>query len=64
MYYANYLKFMERCRTDWLRAMGVDQVRLRAERSLQFVVVNCQRGFPAARACCMMKFSSPPNCSG
>lgn len=40
VYYANYLKFMERCRTDWLRAMGVDQLRLRAERKLQFVVVN------------------------
>jgi acyl-CoA thioester hydrolase len=40
VYYANYLKFMERCRTDWLRAMDVDQVRLRAERQLQFAVVN------------------------
>jgi acyl-CoA thioester hydrolase len=40
VYYANYLKFMERCRTEWLRALGVDQVRLRAERKLQFVVVN------------------------
>ena len=40
VYYANYLKFMERCRTDWLRALGVDQVQLRAERRLQFVVVN------------------------
>jgi acyl-CoA thioester hydrolase len=40
VYYANYLKFMERCRTDWLRAMGVDQSRLRAERQLQFAVVN------------------------
>ena len=40
VYYANYLKFMERCRTEWLRALGVDQVRLRAERQLQFVVVN------------------------
>jgi len=40
VYYANYLKFMERCRTDWLRALGVDQVRLRAERQLQFAVVN------------------------
>ena len=40
VYYANYLKFMERCRTEWLRALGVDQVRLRAERGLQFVVVN------------------------
>jgi acyl-CoA thioester hydrolase len=40
VYYANYLKFMERCRTEWLRAMGIDQSRLLGERQLQFVVVN------------------------
>ena len=40
VYYANYLKFLERCRSDWLRALDVDQVKLRAERGLQFVVVN------------------------
>jgi acyl-CoA thioester hydrolase len=40
VYYANYLKFLERARTDWLRAMNVDQQQLRAERKLQFVVVN------------------------
>jgi len=40
VYYANYLKFMERCRTDWLRFLGVDQYRLRTERQLQFAVVN------------------------
>lgn len=40
VYYANYLKFMERCRTDWLRAMGVDQQKLRTDRQVQFVVVN------------------------
>lgn len=40
VYYANYLKFMERCRTDWLRDLGVDQRRLRAERELQFAVVS------------------------
>jgi acyl-CoA thioester hydrolase len=40
VYYANYLKFMERCRTDWLRALGIDQNRLRAERQLQFAVVS------------------------
>ena len=40
VYYANYLKFLERCRTDWLRAVGVDQVKLRTERGLQFVVVS------------------------
>jgi acyl-CoA thioester hydrolase len=40
VYYANYLKFMERCRTDWLRALGIDQNRLRLERQLQFAVVS------------------------
>jgi acyl-CoA thioester hydrolase len=40
VYYANYLKFMERCRTEWLRALAVDQLRLRNERQLQFAVVS------------------------
>jgi acyl-CoA thioester hydrolase len=40
VYYANYLKFMERCRTDWLRALGIDQNRLRDDRQLQFAVVS------------------------
>jgi len=40
VYYANYLKFMERCRTDWLRELGIDQLQLRAERGLQFAVVS------------------------
>jgi acyl-CoA thioester hydrolase len=40
VYYANYLKFMERCRTEWLRALGIDQLRLRMERQMQFAVVS------------------------
>ena len=40
VYYANYLKFMERCRTEWLRFLGVDQLRLRLDRRLQFAVVS------------------------
>jgi acyl-CoA thioester hydrolase len=45
VYYANYLKFMERCRTDWLRFLGIDQARLRSDRHLQFAVVNVQVDF-------------------
>ncbi len=45
VYYANYLKFMERCRTEWLRALGVDQLRLRNERQLQFAVVSIEVDF-------------------
>jgi acyl-CoA thioester hydrolase len=45
VYYANYLKFMERCRTEWLRFLGIDQYRLRQERQLQFAVVNVTVNF-------------------
>ncbi len=38
VYYANYLKFCERARTEWLRALGFDQSRLRDEHSVVFVV--------------------------
>jgi acyl-CoA thioester hydrolase len=40
VYYANYLKFIERGRTEALRAAGVDQNRLKDERGLVFVVVR------------------------
>lgn len=40
VYYANFLKFFERCRTEWLRALGVEQVRLAAESHRQFVVAQ------------------------
>jgi acyl-CoA thioester hydrolase len=38
VYYANYLRFMERARTEWLRALGFDQARLLQERGLLFAV--------------------------
>lgn len=38
MYYANYLKFAERARTEALRAAGIEQSALRAEGGLAFVV--------------------------
>lgn len=40
VYYANYLKFFERCRTEWLRALGVEQTRLAQRSQLQFVVAQ------------------------
>jgi tol-pal system-associated acyl-CoA thioesterase len=42
VYYANYMRFMERSRTEWLRALGVDQVPLRDEHGLIFVVVDVE----------------------
>jgi acyl-CoA thioester hydrolase len=40
VYHANYLKFFERARTEWLRSRGFDQRRLQAEAGLVFVVVE------------------------
>lgn len=38
VFYANYLKFFERARTEWLRACGVDQHRLGNETGAIFIV--------------------------
>lgn len=38
VYYANYLRFMERARTEWLRQLGYDQDRLLAGEDLIFAV--------------------------
>ena len=40
VFYANYLKYFERARTEWLRALGVSQERLRLETGLLFVVAD------------------------
>lgn len=45
VYYANYLKFMERCRTEWLRKLNIDQLQLITQRQVQFVVVNVSVDF-------------------
>ena len=38
VYYANYLKFFERARTEWLRAAGISQQQMHAEHQAIFVV--------------------------
>ena len=38
VFYANYLKFFERARTEWLRAGGIDQSRLSMDTGTLFVV--------------------------
>jgi acyl-CoA thioester hydrolase len=40
VYYANYLKFMERARTEWLRSAGFEQTRLAEEHGVAFVVTS------------------------
>ena len=38
VYHSNYLKYMERARTEWLRSLGIDQVELKKIFSVMFVV--------------------------
>ena len=38
VYYANYLRFMERARTEWLRSLGFEQDRLVEEQGVLFAV--------------------------
>ncbi len=38
VYYANYLRYLERGRTEWLRALGVEQLRLAEETGIVFAV--------------------------
>jgi acyl-CoA thioester hydrolase len=41
VYYANYLKFFERARTDFLRVLGISQSDLASKENLVFVVKKC-----------------------
>lgn len=41
VYYANYLKFAERARTELLRQGGIDQSKFAADHGLVFAVKNC-----------------------
>ena len=38
VYYANYLKFIERGRSEWVRSLGIDQVALKADHGLFLAV--------------------------
>lgn len=45
VYYANYFRFMERARTEWLRALGVDQVAMMEQERRIFVVTETKAEF-------------------
>ena len=53
VYYANYLKFMERARTEWLRALGFEQTALARDHGAVFVVSSLTIDY--FRACNTMK---------
>ncbi len=45
VYYANYLKFMERARTEYLRAAGFEQDQLRQDQGILFTVHSVRIDF-------------------
>jgi len=47
VYYANYFRFMERARTEWLRALGIDQVAMLQDERRIFVVTETNAEFVA-----------------
>jgi len=47
VFYANYFRFMERARTEWLESLGVDMVRMQDEERRIFVVAELTTKFHA-----------------
>ena len=47
VYYANYLKFIERGRSEWVRDLGIDQGALRAEAGIVFAVRRVEADYLA-----------------
>lgn len=45
VYYANYLRYFERARSEWLRGLGVNQERLAAVEGVGFVVARAEIDF-------------------
>lgn len=65
VFYANYLKFLERARTEWLRAAGVSQEALRQEAGLMFVVAETRlRYLRPTRLDDLLEVSVAPLASG
>ena len=45
VYYANYLRYFERARSEWLRSLGVNQERMAAVEGIGFVVARAEIDF-------------------
>ena len=45
VYYANYLRFIERARSEWIRGLGIDQIKMRDEDKVIFVVTKIKADY-------------------
>jgi len=65
VYYANYLRYLERARTEWLRAHGHSQGLLAREPGILFTVVSLQVDYRApARLDDELQISCHPQAEG
>jgi acyl-CoA thioester hydrolase len=65
VYYANYLRFLERARTEWLRAQGHSQLALAREPGILFTVVSVQIEYRApARLDDQLEITCEPHIQG
>ncbi|HVN45535.1 MAG TPA: tol-pal system-associated acyl-CoA thioesterase [Steroidobacteraceae bacterium] len=65
VYYANYLRFLERARTEWLRAQGHSQRELAREPGILFAVVSLQVDYRApARLDDELEITCDPHAEG
>jgi acyl-CoA thioester hydrolase len=65
VFYANYLKFFERARTEWLRALGFEQQRMRVDDAAMFVVsATSLRYLSPARLDDLLQISVEPRETG
>jgi acyl-CoA thioester hydrolase len=65
VYYANYLRYLERARTEWLRARGYSQQALAREPGILFTVVSLQVDYRApARLDDLLQISCEPKAEG
>ena len=47
VYYANYLKYIERARTEWVRSLGIDQTALKRDTGFVFAVRRIEADYLA-----------------
>ena len=45
VYYANYLRFIERAQSEWIRNLGIDQIKMRNEEKAIFVVTKLKADY-------------------
>ena len=62
VYHASYVRFLERARSEWLRARGVAQARVHEAHGILFVVAEMNLRFLAPASACCAVCATTPKC--